>query len=155
MISMIAAKSKNSIIGNENKLIWSIPEDLAHFKEITLGKTVVMGRSTYESIGKPLPGRKNVVLSRNVDLAIPGVLVVNSKEEILKMNNVIIIGGEKVYSEFLKYASTLYITEIDKHYEGDTKFPEISQDDWELTSSVEGGKSTNETPYFFNVYTRK
>ena len=97
---MIVAKDKNSVIGKDNQLIWSIPNDLRYFKEVTMGKTVVMGRKTYESIGKPLPGRDNIVLTNNKSFLDDRVTVVNSIEEVLAMKSnkeIVVIGGDSVY----------------------------------------------------------
>lgn len=158
ILSMIVARSKNNAIGKDNKLLWHIPEDLQYFKEKTLGKTIVMGRKTYESIGRPLPGRRSVVMTRDSSFSVDGVDVVNSVDEVLSLLNtnheIVIIGGDSVYKQFLEHADTLYVTEIDYEFEGDTFFPEIT-DEWELTSSEEGKESGNEYKYHFNKYEKK
>ena len=153
---MIVAKDKNGVIGKDNKLIWHIPEDLQYFKNKTLGKVIVMGRKTYESIGRPLPGRKNVVLTRDPSYKVDGVVVLSSLEEVLALLNtndeVVIIGGDSIYNQFLEHASTLYVTEIDYEFEGDTFFPEIT-DEWTLVSSTEGDSSgLGKYKYNFNIY---
>lgn len=154
-IEMIVAKSKNNVIGKDNTLIWDIPEDLAHFKKITMGKTIVMGSSTYESIGRPLPGRQNVVLTRNPSkYKNHNVKTVSSVQEILdlsKETQIVIIGGDSVYKIFLEYTSILYVTDIEKEFDGDSYFPTISSE-WELTSSNEGEKSSENLKYFFKKY---
>lgn len=157
-MEMIVAKSKNNVIGKDNQLIWNLPEDLRYFKEVTMGKTVVMGRKTYESIGKPLPGRKNVVLTRNPSqLEGEDVICVTSVDEIFKLaetEKVIIIGGEKVYEEFFDHCDILYATEIEKVVQGDAFFPQIKKKQWELISSVKGLESTRENHYEFKIYAK-
>lgn len=157
-LSMIVAKGKNGVIGNDNKLIWHIPEDLQHFRDTTLGKTVVMGRLTYESIGKPLPGRKNIVLTRDPSFNVEGLTTVNSLDEVLSMlkteEEIVIIGGDSVYNQFIEYADTLYVTEVDYNFQGDTFFPEIS-DEWKLVDSEEGKKSGEKYVYYFKKYVKK
>lgn len=154
-IEMIVAKAKNNIIGKDNALIWNIPEDLAHFKKITMGKAIVMGSNTYESIGRPLPGRQNVVLTRNPSkYKNQDVKTVSSVQDVLdlsKETQVVIIGGDSVYKTFLEYTDILYVTEIEKEFDGDTYFPTISSE-WELTSSNEGEKSSENLKYFFKKY---
>lgn len=158
MISMMVAKDRNGVIGKDNKLIWHIPEDLKYFKKTTLGKTIVMGRKTYESIGRPLPGRRNVVLTRDPDFVADGVVVLNSVDELLAFallfidGEMIIIGGDSIYKQFMEIASTLYVTEIDYDFEGDTFFPEITSE-WKLTSSIQGSESnSSKYKYYFNKY---
>lgn len=131
MINIIVAISKNRVIGNDNKLIWSLPSDLKRFKQITTGNTVVMGRKTYESIGKPLPNRRNIIITRNSDYKVEGCEVVNSLEEALMLcnNECFIIGGGEIYKQSLPLADKLYLTVINEDFDGDTYFPEIG-DDW-------------------------
>lgn len=155
-ISMIVAKGENNVIGDNNELIWSIPNDLKYFKKITSENTIVMGRKTYESIGKPLPNRRNIVLTNNEDFYEDGVEVVHSIDEILNLKeDVIIIGGDSIYRQFMRYADKLYVTEIKEYFSGDTYFPEIDVDRWNLVKS-EVGLKNNENPYeyYFNVYER-
>lgn len=129
MIAIIAAVSENGVIGVDNKLPWYIPDDLKRFKRLTNGNTVIMGRKTYESIGKPLPGRVNIVVSRNKDLQIPGCLVVNSIVQAIKKagkdKDVFIIGGGEIYNSGFIYADKIYLTKVHQEVEGDTTFPEI------------------------------
>lgn len=158
-ISLIAAVGKNREIGYKNKLLWHIKEDFQWFKHKTYSKPVVMGRSTYESIGKPLKGRINVVLSRDKDFKPdPMVLVLSSIEEVFytfrNYNEVMIIGGEQVYKQFFPYAKRLYLTEIDKEFEADTFFPDYSLDDW-LQCFSKKGKEDVGFDYFFKVYKKK
>ena len=136
MISIIAAVSNNGVIGVDNKLPWDLPEDLKRFKELTTGNVVIMGRKTYESIGKPLPNRINIVITRNKDFFVPGVLTANSlNSALLKAGgnkDIFIIGGGEIYEQSMGFADKLYITEVDMEVEGDTKFPTIS-DQWSVT----------------------
>ncbi|MCX7710896.1 MAG: type 3 dihydrofolate reductase [Clostridia bacterium] len=159
MISMIWAMGKNRLIGRDNQLPWRLPADLANFKRITTGHPVIMGRKTFESLGRPLPGRKNVIITRNKDLSIEGCEILHSVEEACRLaekQEVFIIGGAEIYSKFLPHADKLYITEIDESFEGDTHFPEFNMDEWVLTSKVKGDKDEkNPYDYYFLVYERK
>lgn len=151
------AVSDNLVIGSDNDLPWYFPEDLKKFKEITLGKTVVMGRKTYESIvkrlGKPLPGRKNVVISRQADYKVPeGVLVFGSLEqafEALKNEDIYVIGGEQIFKLALPYAEKMYMTHVHGSYRGDAYFMKI---DWSLWDKVEEERRVK---YTFAVYQKK
>lgn len=129
ILSLIVAMSKNGVIGCENKLPWHLPEDLKHFKKVTMGKPVIMGRKTFESIGRILPGRKNIIISRQRDLKIEGVEVASSLGDAIKLcvgvEEAFVIGGAQIYLEALPRVTRLYITEIDKEFLGDAKFPEI------------------------------
>ncbi len=135
MISLIAAMAQDRVIGEGNRMPWHLPADLRHFKNITLGKPVVMGRRTFESIGRPLPGRRNLVISRNPEWRAEGVEVAASLDEALALVNgadeVMIIGGGQLYAEALPRADRLYLTLIDLVVEGDTYFPEYQHDDWQ------------------------
>ncbi|NOI59589.1 type 3 dihydrofolate reductase [Vibrio coralliilyticus] len=127
IISMIAAMAKDRVIGKDNQMPWHLPADFAWFKRCTMGKPVVMGRKTYESIGRPLPGRQNIVISRDANLAIEGVTTVTSIDEAIKaageVEEVMIIGGGAIYKACLPQADKLYVTYIDAQIEGDTQFP--------------------------------
>jgi len=140
MISIIAAVSKNGVIGVDNKLPWDLPEDLKRFKELTTGNVVIMGRKTYESIGKPLPNRINIVITRNKDFFVSGVLTANSLDSALLKaggnKDIFIIGGGEIYEQSMGFADKLYITEVDMEVEGDTKFPTISNQ-WSVTEENE------------------
>ncbi len=128
IISMIAAMAQDRIIGKDNQMPWHLPADFAWFKRCTMGKPVVMGRKTYESIGRPLPGRQNIVISRDPSLAIDGVVTVTSIDDAIQaagnVEEVMIIGGGAIYEVCLAKANKLYITHIDAEVEGDTQFPE-------------------------------
>jgi dihydrofolate reductase len=137
MISLIAAVSDNNCLGKDGKLPWHIPADLEHFKRTTMGKTIVMGRKTFESIGRPLPGRSNVVLSKRKDLfKTPGIRVVNSVDEVLALDapdkEIMIIGGGTLYRQFEPYASRCYLTQIHLDVDGDTYWKELPKH-WKLT----------------------
>lgn len=133
-IAMIAAMAKNRVIGKDNKMPWYLPEELAYFKSVTMGKPIVMGRNTFESIGRPLPGRKNIVISRDTTLEIEGVSVVNSIAGALSeagdCDEVMIIGGAMLYAEMLPLADILYLTEIDLETDGDAFFPAYDVMNW-------------------------
>ena len=128
IISMIAAMADNRIIGKDNQMPWHLPADFVWFKRCTMGKPVVMGRKTYESIGRPLPGRLNIVISRDESLSIEGVTTVTSVEQALEVagdvEEVMIIGGGAIYSACLPLATKLYVTHIEAAIEGDTQFPD-------------------------------
>lgn len=135
-ISMIAAMANNRIIGKDNQMPWHLPADFAWFKQCTMGKPILMGRKTYESIGRPLPGRLNIVLSRDADLSIDGVTTVNSLEQAQQaagnVEELMIIGGGSIYHTYLAMADTLYLTHIEADIDGDTQFPEWGEG-WQLT----------------------
>lgn len=139
-IAMIAAMANNRVIGKDNKMPWHLPEDLKHFKAMTLGKPVVMGRKTFESIGRPLPGRHNIVISRQADLVIEGVTCVTSfdaaKQAAGECEELVIMGGGQLYRELLPQADILYLTQINLDVEGDTYFPEWDARDWQETESL-------------------
>lgn len=139
MISIIAAVAKNNVIGKRNALPWYLPEDLKRFRKLTTGKTVLMGRKTFESIidklDKPLPNRKNVVITRDADYKVPeGVMVlhdINSAFEALKDEDVFIIGGGEIYNQTINMADKLYITHVNAEHDGDVFFPEIDPKVWQ------------------------
>ena len=148
MITLVVAVSKNGVIGDDNKLIWHLPEDLKRFKKLTTGNVVVMGRKTHESIGRVLPNRLNVIMSNNIRWHNPlgdGCVVCYSIEEVLekfKYRDLYIIGGGQIYEKFLPYADYIEMTLIDKEYKGDTLFPMIGND-W-----VEESRQSNKTEEF-------
>lgn len=139
IISLIAAMDRNRLIGNKNQLPWHLPADFAHFKSVTMGKPILMGRKTYESIGKPLPGRTNIVLSRNPETHFEGVTCVSSFEEAVAavpdVEEIMIIGGSTIYQMLLPVANRLYITYVDAEFEGDAWFPKIDECIWEEKAS--------------------
>lgn len=136
-ISILVAMAKNRVIGRSNRLPWHLPADLKHFKFLTMGQNIVMGRKTYESIGKPLPGRTNVIITRQTDYKVPGAMVAHSLEDALMIctghSENFIIGGEKIYRQALNKCQRMYITEIQRDFVGDTFFPEFDRNEWEET----------------------
>ena len=150
-ISLIAAMGKNRVIGKDNSLIWKLPEDMKRFRELTTGKPVIMGRKTFESIGRALPNRKNIVITRDKNYKAKGCTVVNSVKEALKAakdaDEVMIIGGSQVYQEFIPIANKMYITLIDKDFEGDAYFPEFDEAEWKEAKKEE--HSNNDFKYVF------
>ncbi len=143
--SFIVARANNGVIGKNNQLIWHMPHDLKFFKETTSGHYVVMGRKSYESMGKPLPNRLNVIITRNKDYAVEGALVVHSLEEALQLageqnqKEVFILGGGEIYRQALekKVVDRIYLTEIKESFEGDTYFPELDGKEWKETHREE------------------
>lgn len=138
-VSMIVAASANNVIGAKGGLPWHLSEDLRRFKEITMGKPMIMGRTTYESIGRALPGRRSIVLTRQADYEAEGIEVVHTPEAALESagdaDEVMIIGGGKVYEEFLPVTDRIYLTRVHAEVEGDTFFPDIDEDEWQIVSS--------------------
>ena len=162
MISVLVAMDKNRLIGKDNDLPWRLPADLAYFKKITMGHSIVMGRKTYESIGRPLPGRENIIVTRNKDYVAPGCKVINTTEEIIQLEAVqehkelFVIGGAEIFTEVLPFANKLYITMIDEIFDGDTYFPEVEKAEWTLISEEQGIKDDkNPYLYYFQVFERK
>lgn len=157
-VTLIAAVASNGIIGKDNALIWRLPADLAYFKRQTLGKPVLMGRKTYESLGKPLPGRTNVVLSRTLAEAPEGCELVRSVPEALEKyagEDLMVIGGADVYAQTLDAADRLLITRVDRAFEGDAYFPAFEGAAWKLVSDVPGVlDERNAIPHAFRVYER-
>lgn len=138
---MIAAMANNRVIGADNKMPWHLPADLQHFKKITTGKPIIMGRKTFESIGRPLPGRRNIVITRNTNYTVSGAEVVTTPEAALTLvkdeKEVMIIGGGNIYQQFLNYADRLYLTFIALDVEGDTQFPDyLKAANWEVQEEM-------------------
>jgi dihydrofolate reductase len=139
-ISIIVAMDEGRVIGNEGGMPWHLPADLKFFKSSTLGKPIIMGRSTHESIGKALPGRTNIVITRNTDFQADGCVIAHSIEDALALaskesaEEAMIIGGGRIYEQTLALCQRLYITEIAVHMTGDTQFPQINRDEWEEVS---------------------
>ena len=133
-LSLIVAIAKNRVIGVNNTLPWHLPEDLKRFRAITTGHHIIMGRKTYDSLGRLLPGRTTVIVTRNQDYKVEGAIVVNSLEAAISAcgddNEVFLIGGAELYKDGLKLANKLYITEIDAEYAGDAFFPEFEMNEW-------------------------
>jgi len=137
-LSIVVAMDENHLIGKDNKLPWHLPADLAYFKKITTGKSIVMGRKTYDSIGRPLPNRRNIVISRNSKTLITGCEVITSIDEVLSItkdeDEVMIIGGASLCEQLLPQVSRLYITKIEGKFDGDVYFPEYDESDWRQVS---------------------
>ncbi|WOT04547.1 type 3 dihydrofolate reductase [Shewanella youngdeokensis] len=157
-IAMIAAMANNRVIGKDNQMPWHLPEDLRHFKALTLGKPIVMGRKTYESIGRPLPGRHNIVISRQANLVIDGVTTVTSFDDAKlaagDCDELIIMGGGQLYKSLLAIADILYLTEIALDVDGDTFFPDWDDGTW-LEVSRDVAKNDKNLEYSFIKLVRK
>lgn len=162
MLSIIVAKAQNNIIGKDNKLLWHIPEDLKRFKDITTGHTIIMGRKTFESLGRVLPNRKHIVFTQNSDFKVndENVKIVHSmleiQEYIENKEENFVIGGAMIYNLLMPYVNKMYITEIHKDFEGDTVFSKINLDIWKEVSREKGEDiEQNDLEYDFVVYERK
>ncbi|HXH72555.1 MAG TPA: type 3 dihydrofolate reductase [Mariprofundaceae bacterium] len=153
MLSLIWAMDDNRLIGRENRLPWHLPADLQWFKRNTLGKPILMGRKTFESIGRPLPGRANIVLSRQQGLAIDGCTVVTSLDEAKQMvpgaEEIMVIGGAEIYAALLPRADRLYVTEIHAAFEGDAWFPAFERSSWRETFR-EAHAADEKNPYAYD-----
>ena len=159
MVSIIVAVAENGVIGDKNTLLWHISEDLKHFKAVTTGHPVIMGRKTYESLGRPLPNRTNVVITRQ-QVEIPGCRVVHSLGEAVALfpadEEVFVIGGAQIYGEALPAADRFYLTRVHRAYEGDTRFPEWDAAEWRLVGSESFPCGERyEYPFTFETYERK
>lgn len=158
-ISIVAALARNRAIGRDNTMPWRLPEDLKRFKRLTMGHAVIMGRKTFESIGSPLPGRSNIVITRSRDWSPSGCVVVHSLEAALtasgESREAFVIGGAQIYALAIPYTQHLYMTEIERDFEGDTFFPEIDRSHWREVSRerrVSGGADAFD--YAFVEYER-
>lgn len=152
MISLLYAMDKNRLIGKNNELPWHLPQDLAYFKRVTMGHTIVMGRKTFDSIGKPLPGRENIIITRDTSFTCNGCKVIHSINELLNLsrekNNeeLFVIGGAEIFKEILPFSDRLYVTNIHHEFDGDTYFPITNDAEWKLISK-EPGKKDEKNPY--------
>ena len=166
LVSIIAAMDRNRLIGNKNQLPWNLPADLAHFKKVTMGKPIIMGRKTFESIGRPLPGRTNVVISRDPHYSADGVKVVNSLDAALRLaedialidgaEEMVVIGGAEIYREALPLARRLYLTEVHAVVDGDARLPDIDWDCWrEVRRERHDAEGNNPYDYSFVVFERR
>lgn len=153
---MIVAASANNVIGVDGGLPWRLSEDLRRFKEITLGKPMIMGRLTFESIGKALPGRRSIVITRQANYEAEGCDVVTTMDAALELasdaDEVMIIGGGKVYEQLLPMTDRIYLTRVHADFDGDTFFPEIREDEWQIVSS-EPLPSNDERPFSISFQT--
>ncbi len=141
IISFVVAIAENNAIGKDNGLLWHLPTDLKHFKQITNGHTIIMGRKTFDSMGKPLPNRRNIVITRNADLKIEGAEVTTSLDDALALckteEEVFIIGGAEIYKEALDKTDRIYLTTVHQRFEGDAYFPELDRNKWVETAREE------------------
>lgn len=158
MVSIIVAVAENGVIGDKNRLLWHISEDLKHFRQLTTGHPVVMGRRTFESLGRPLPNRVNVVITRQ-QLELAGCKVVHSLEEALSLfdplEEVFVIGGAQIYAEALAVADRFYLTRVFRPYEGDTSFPAWDETQWRLVASESfTAGASYPCPFAFETYER-
>jgi dihydrofolate reductase len=161
-ISLIAAMGENRVIGASGKIPWHLPADFKHFKELTTGHPIVMGRKTFESIGKPLPGRANIVITRDESYRRDGITAVSSPEAALTAaataegaDEVFIIGGAEIYKIFLHQANKIYLTKIESEFEGDAFFPELNAEEWSLVSQEEHpADGKNAFSFIFQAYER-
>jgi len=160
IVSIVVAISENNAIGKDNQLLWHLPADLKHFKEITSGHTIIMGRKTYDSIGKALPKRRNVVITRNTALEIPGVEVMHSLAEAIDSSKeereVFIIGGAEIFKQALGQTDKIYLTKVHQNFEADTFFPEIDTALWrESNQEQHPTDEKNAIAYTFSTLDRK
>jgi dihydrofolate reductase len=160
-ITIIVAKSRNNVIGKDNQLVWKLSSDLQNFKRLTSGHHILMGRKTFESLGKPLPNRVSVVITRNTDFSLPeGHHVVHAIEEAIqlciskRLERIYIIGGAEIYNQSMQFCDELQVTEVDTVVEGDAFFPEIDLREWKITSS-EHFKKDEKNEYDFEFITYK
>ena len=161
MLSIIVAKSKNNAIGKDNKLLWKIPDDLKRFKALTTGHAIIMGRKTFESLGRVLPNRLHIVLTRDENYKVEdkNVKIVNNISEIENLinddNENFVIGGAQIYATLISKCQKLYITQINKDFVGDSYFPRINEDEWNLIEKIKGPKDENNFEYEYLTYERK
>lgn len=165
-LALIVAQGQNRVIGNENRLPWYLPEDLRYFKQVTLGKPIIMGRKTYDSIGKPLPGRTNIVITRDDSWQAEGVKVTRSLDEAIELakaqamidgvDEAVVIGGAQIYQQSLAIVDRMYLTQVEAEPLGDAWFPEIDYSQWQEIGreSFPAGDQPNRYPYSFIVLDR-
>lgn len=157
IISIIAAMDKNRVIGIGNQLPWRLPKELQYVKNTTIGHPIIMGRKNFESIGRALPKRRNVIITRDKNFSVEGCEIAYSMEDVFELckneKEIFIFGGEQIYKLFLPYADKLYITKIHHEFEGDTYFPEVNLEQWNEIS-VQKGITDEENPYtyYFHIY---
>jgi dihydrofolate reductase len=164
LVSLIVARSRNGVIGRDGALPWHLSADLKHFKRQTVGKPVVMGRKTFDSIGKPLPGRHNIVVTRNADWKFAGVTVVpNIAEAIaaagldlkIRAPEIMIIGGADIYAQCLQFADRLYLTDVQVEIAGDAFFPPLDETIWRETARVDYAAGAEQPAFSFRLLERK
>ncbi|WP_444985939.1 dihydrofolate reductase [Halomonas mongoliensis] len=169
-VAMIAAMDRNRVIGVDNQLPWYLPEDLKFFKRMTQAKPLVMGRKTFQSIGRPLPGRLNIVVTRDSNFNrgdfhhdgirvchdLPSALALADQQATIDgVEEIMVMGGAEIYAQALEHASRLYLTEVDIEVEGDARFPELDMDEWEEVQRVPGTPSEGQPAYDFVEYRRR
>jgi dihydrofolate reductase len=156
-ISMIVAMSQNHVIGINGALPWKLSEDLKHFKNLTLGKSLIMGRKTFESIGRPLPGRETIIITRQQNYSHPDVKIAHSLEEAIKLaeQEIFIAGGSEIYQQSLPWAQTLYLTLLEKDFFGDTYFPTWDEQTWQIDSEESNYSTTANLNYKFQTYRKR
>ncbi|WP_053219469.1 dihydrofolate reductase [Virgibacillus senegalensis] len=161
MISLLYAMDKNRVIGYQNDLPWRLPNDLKFFKQLTTGNTIIMGRKTFASLKRPLPNRKNVIVTRDETFHAEGCQILHSVDEIIKWNEndpeteLFVIGGGEIFRQILPYTDRMYMTLIEDSFPGDTFFPEYNEAEWKLTKKVQGEKNEkNPYDYYFLQYDR-
>lgn len=163
-IALIAAQASNRVIGRDNSMPWHLPEDLKYFKRVTMGKPVVMGRKTFESIGRPLPGRLNIVITRQADWSAPaGMMVVDSVDRALEqavrygeekgLDEVMVIGGGQIYERALPLAGRVYLTQIQQAFAGDAVFPPLGEE-WQQVACEDGESAESGLKYSFLIFDR-
>ena len=166
MVAMIAAVGANGVIGSDGEIPWRLPSDFAHFKRTTLGKPLIMGRKTFESIGKPLPGRTNIIVTRQPGYAAEGALVASSLAEALERarevaaadgaDEIMIGGGGEIYREAMPLAERLYVTHVDASPDGDAWFPSIEPSNWEVETVLDVSRTDRDSHAFsVKVYRRR
>jgi len=166
LLSVIVAVAENGVVGADNSLPWHLPEDLKYFKKVTMGKPIVMGRKTFESIGKALPGRANIVVSRNPNFSAPGIELVQSLEEALELadqmargdgeDELMVIGGAAIYQLAIPMADRLYLTEVHAEFSGDTYMPAVDWEQWiEVIRERHAPENSQSPNYSFVVYERR
>ena len=160
IVSIVVAIAENNAIGKDNQLLWHLPADLKHFKQVTTGHTIIMGRKTYDSIGKPLPNRRNIVITRSSGLQIPGVEVTDSVAAALALctneEEVFIIGGAEIYKSTMGLTDRIYLTRVHQSYEADAFFPEIDLAQWKETNVEKHlPDEKNDVAYTFSTLSRK
>lgn len=157
-VSIIVAMDRNNLIGASNQIPWHIPGELKRFREITMGKPIIMGRKTHESIGKPLDGRENIVLTKNEEINLEGVKCYSNLNDIFSSfrneKEVFVIGGSQIYEITLPIANRLYITMIDREYLGDTWFPKVDYSKWKTIERNKIIEKTTQTEYSNIIYDR-
>jgi dihydrofolate reductase len=154
MVCIVVATAEDNVIGKDNQLIWHLPADLKHFKHLTMGHPILMGRKTYESIGKPLPGRTTIIITRQKDYQVEGCIVVHSVKDAIEKGlqldqDIYIIGGAEIYKQALPFTDTIELTKIHHSFDGDTYFPDINDEEWE-TESKENHEPDEKNKYSYS-----